>query len=102
MAPDELTAATQDAESSNPFLYTVGAWVSLVLTVLYLLAMCVFRKKVNTAACLVKESTIVIKDRWSMLLFPFVIIALQIPIFVYFLAGFSLIGTANRFFAEGA
>ena len=30
-----------------------------------------------------------------MLLFPFVIIALQIPIFVYFLTGFALIGTAN-------
>jgi choline transporter-like protein 2/4/5 len=100
VAPDELTQASQEAGTSNPFLYQVGAWVSGLLFILYMLAMCVFRKKVSTAAALVKESTVVIKDRPHAIGFPFVVLAAQVPIVLYFVFGMSLIGTANLEFAH--
>ena len=95
VAPDELTTTAEQSGTSNPFLYQVGAWLSGLLFVIYMLAMCVFRKKVRTAAALVKESTIVIKDRPSAIGFPFVVLAAQVPMVLYFLYGMSLIGTAN-------
>lgn len=100
VAPDDLTKASQSAGTSNPFLYQVGAWVSAVLFIIYMLSMCVFRKKVNTCAALVKESTVVIKDRPYAIPFPFVVLAAQIPVVLYFLFGMSLIGTANLEFAH--
>ena len=95
VAPDQLTQAQQDAQTSNPFLYQVAAWVCLLLTVVYLIIMCLSRKKVALAACLVKEATVVVKDRPVALAFPFAIIAAQVPIVVYFLFIFLLLGTAD-------
>ena len=94
-APDAITEAANDAESSNPFLYQVGAWVLLLLTVLYLLMMCVARKKIRVAALLVKESTVVVKDRPSSLGLPLLVVALQVPLLVYLALGLVLISTAN-------
>ena len=78
IAPDELTEASANAATSNPFLYQIAAWVCLLLTVIYLIVMCLNRSKVNLAATLVKEATVVIKDRPVALVFPFGIIAAQV------------------------
>ena len=105
LAPDELTAASESMSTGNPFLYRLAAWVLLLLTVIYLIVMCLARKKIRLAATLVKESTIIVKERASSLLFPFVIIAAQIPIVLYFFFVLILLGTADlqlSYFISGA
>ena len=85
--------------------YRLAAWVLLLLTVIYLIVMCLARKKIRLAATLVKESTIIVKERASSLLFPFVIIAAQIPIVLYFFFVLILLGTADlqlSYFISGA
>jgi choline transporter-like protein 2/4/5 len=95
VAPDELTEASNAAGTANPFLYQVAAWVCLVLTVCYLLFLCLARKKVRICAALIKESTVVLKDRPVSFLVPFATLALQAPIMLYFVLGLVLLGTAN-------
>jgi len=95
LAPTELSTLTTSMATGNPILYQIAAWVSLVLTIIYLIIMCVARAKIRLAATLVKESTVVIKDRPSSLLFPFVIIFMQVPVILYFFFFMILLGTAD-------
>ena len=95
LAPDAVSEAQDQQATSNPFLYRMAGWVCLVLTVIYLIIICIARNKIKLAAILVKESTCVIRDRAISLLFPFVILAVQIPIVIYFMLFLILLGTAN-------
>ena len=82
LAPDDLLQLSRDARSASPTLYLVAAWASLVLTILYLLLLCLARRKIRLAVALIKEATAVVRDRPSSLAVPLGMLALQVPLVV--------------------
>jgi choline transporter-like protein 2/4/5 len=95
LIPDDLEGDAAASMEENPMLWTIGAWASLVLSLLYGVGLIVFRKKVRIAAALVKEASLVIKDRPLHVLFPFCTLAFTILLVAFFVVGMLFLGTAD-------
>jgi len=83
LAPSSLTSAVNSAESANPWIWWLLAGVMTIITLLYTISMCAARKKIRIAVAIVKESSMVIKDRPMTMFFPFGTMACQIGMFLY-------------------
>ena len=70
LAPSDLTAAVNAAETANPALWWVVAIIMTILTLAYTISMCAARKQIKIAVAIVKESSVVLKDRPAMMFFP--------------------------------
>eukprot|EP00966_Prymnesium_polylepis_P185525 4300405-Prymnesium_polylepis.2 len=95
LAPSTLDDVVSDTQSKNPGLYQAAAVILLILSFVYLIVMVTSRKKIRVAAALVKESSTVIKDRPQVLVFPFFVLATQLPVLVYFVLVILCLGTAD-------
>ena len=63
LAPSGLTSLASDAENEVPALWWILAVIMSIITLVYIISMCVARKQIRTAIALVKEGANVIKDR---------------------------------------
>ena len=63
LAPSGLTSLASDAENEVPALWWILAVIMSIITLVYIISMCVARKQIRTAISLVKEGANVIKDR---------------------------------------
>ena len=95
LVPDELTELSASANAENPELYAVAGWATLVVSVIYLIALCLARKKIGVAVALIKEASGVLRDRPLSLLFPFVVLSIQIPLCTFLVVGLLFLGTAQ-------
>ena len=97
LAPSELTSAISDTSASPTIWYICGGLGALV-TFVYLLSMCLARKKIKTCVALVKASTMVIKSRPFMMAFPFGTLLAQVGCLVFFalLAAFLTTADLNK------
>ena len=95
LIPDDLEAQAAAAQADNPMLYTIAAWAALVLTLVYLVGMVVMRKKIALCAALVKEASLVIKDRPLHVLFPFGTLGFAVGHLAFFLIGMLFLSTAE-------
>ena len=76
-------------------LWTIGAWASLVITLLYGVGLIVFRKKIRICVALVKEASVVIKDRPLHVCFPFFTLSGTLLLLLFFIFGMLFISTAE-------
>ena len=95
LAPSDLTAAVNAAETANPALWWVVAIIMTILTLAYTISMCAARKQIKIAVAIVKESSVVLKDRPAMMFFPFGTLAVQVGLLFYFILIVLFLGTAS-------
>ena len=94
IAPSALSGALGETSDSPTLWYILGA-ISTLVAFIYILSMCVARKKIKTAVALTKESTVVIKARPMTMFFPFGTLAVQVGFLLFFLLLAAFLGTAN-------
>ena len=82
-------------EGNDPVFWNVIGAISLIVFFLYIITMCLARKKISKAVALVKEATNVIKDRPQTMFFPFNFIVVQLGVLIFFLIMLLLLGTAS-------
>jgi len=87
MAPSDLDDAIKKQDGDPTVWYVAGAIIA-ILFFIYVISMCLARKRIKTAVALVKQSTVVIKERPMLMLFPFATLTVQLC----FLAFFILLG----------
>ena len=68
-----------------PMLWWILAVVVSIITLIYIISMCAARKQIKTAIALVKEGSMVIKDRPQTMFYPFNILVIQIGVLAYFI-----------------
>ena len=61
-----------------PMLWWILAVVVSIITLIYIISMCAARKQIKTAIALVKEGSMVIKDRPQTMFYPFNILVIQV------------------------
>jgi len=104
LAPSSLTDTVNSAESANPWIWWVAAGVVSVIALIYIISMCAARKKIRIAVAIVKESSMVIKDRPMTMFFPFGTMACQLGLFILILlvALFCITADLNQSHFSGA
>ena len=95
LAPSELKSAVNAAGTANPALWWILAVVLAILTLVYTISMCAARKQIKIAVAIVKESSMVIKDRPATMFFPFGTLALQVGLFINIILIILFLGTAQ-------
>jgi len=95
LVPTSLDNTYSNASVSNPSLWRIAGIIMLLVTVLYFISMCMARKRIRTAVSLVKESTVVIADRPSTMLFPVNTLIVQVAHFVFMFLVFAFLSTAD-------
>ena len=95
LVPTEVNELSNAAASENPILYTISAWVALTVAVLYMVAMCLARKKIRIAVALIKEACGVLADQPAAMALPFAVLGAQLPLLVYLVVGLLFLGTAH-------
>jgi len=83
LAPDSTTEAASSISSDSTFMQVL-AWISLVVFFIYVVLICISRKKIKVAAAVVKETSVALKDRPGMMLFPIGPMIVHILLFVLF------------------
>ena len=94
VAPSQLDQALKGQESDPVLWYIAGALLSLI-SFLYIITLCLARKKIKTAVALVKASTLVLKDRPSTMAFPFGTLILQCGSLAFFIILAAFLFTAD-------
>ena len=94
LAPSELDTTLKDANSDPTIWYGIGG-VSSIVFIIYVIMMCLSRKRIKTCVALVKSSTEVLKDRPLMMFFPFGSIFVQCLFLVFFMFVIACLFTAN-------
>ena len=106
LLPAGMAADAAASQEQNPGLWRLAAWACLIFTILYCVLMVLWRAKIRLAATLVKESSVVIKDRPASAFFPTFTLLLQIGLLSFFIIGMLFLGTADitsdHFTGEGA
>ena len=95
LIPDDLAADAAASQQANPFLYEVAAYVMLLLSLIYWFLLMLWRKKIALAAALVKEASVVIRDRPMHILFPGWTLIGSIANLFFFVLGMLFLATAD-------
>lgn len=95
LVPTEVNELSNAAASENPMLYTISAWVALTVAVLYMVAMCLARKKIRIAVALIKEACGVLADQPAAMALPLAVLGAQLPLLIYLVVGLLFLGTAH-------
>lgn len=95
LLPDDVQAKMAASQQGSPGLWVLAAWAMLVFTLVYFVLLILMRAKVRLVAALVKEASVVIKDRPLHVLFPgFTLVASILHLF-FFVLGMLFLGTAD-------
>jgi len=95
LAPTNLDETYSNESASNPTLWRIAGVVSLIITVLYYISMCMARRRIRTAVALVKEATVVLAERPTTMLFPINTVCVQMAHLGFVLLVFSFLATAD-------
>jgi len=90
--------ATTDALAAGadyPWVWYIVGGISALVTFMYLLSMCLARKKIKVAVALVKETTMVIKARPSTMFFPFFTLVGELAFLCFFVLLAAFLATAD-------
>lgn len=95
MLPGGLGDAAAGAQGDDSVLWRLAAWGCLALTLIYFILMFLWRAKIRLAATLVKESSLVIKDRPFSIVAPFFNFAAVLLLLLWFILTILFLGTAD-------
>jgi len=94
LAPSELDSAMRGQDSDPTMWYVLGG-IMAILFFIYTISMCLARKRIKTAVVLVKQSTMILKDRPMMMFFPFGTLVVQLLFVCFFILLTSFLFTAD-------
>lgn len=95
LVPDSLQTDAAAHQKKNPLLWELAAWGCLVLFAVYTVLLVLWRAKIRLVASLVKEASVVIKDRPSTLVFPGITLIFSLGNLFGFVIGMLFLGTAD-------
>lgn len=83
------------AQGDSKWIYTVGFWVLIIVTLITLITVIASRKKIAICAAIIKEATLVFRSMPMIMLFPTFTSFLQIVVGAWFVFGMVLIQTTK-------
>ena len=95
LIPEDMAADAAASQQSNPLLWQIAAWAMLAISCIYFILMILWRKKIALCAALVKEASVVIKDRPLHITFPFFALTATVILVVFFVLGMLFLATAD-------
>ena len=95
LLPDDVQQKMAASQQGNPGLWVLAAWFMLAFTAVYFILLFLMRAKVRLVAALVKEASVVIKDRPLHVLFPAGVLVCSILHLFFFFLGMLFLGTAD-------
>ena len=95
LLPDDVAGDLAASQENNPGLWLYAAWGMLILSAIYFVMLILMRAKVRLVAALVKEASVVIKDRPLHVLFPFCTLTAALAHLFLFILGMLFLGTAD-------
>jgi len=93
--PDYIGDALGDVDGGSNWIYQVCFWILLILTLITIVTIVLYRKKISICASIIKEATTVFKDVPTMLLFPVFSAFAQVLVCAWFVVGFIMLRTTK-------
>jgi choline transporter-like protein 2/4/5 len=93
--PDVIGAQLAAVEDGSNWIYTAGFWILAVITVITLISIMLWRKKIAICAAIIKEATTVFKDVPTLLIFPILMSFLQVAVAFWFILGVIMLRTTK-------
>jgi len=95
LVPTVTEETHSEQSSSDPTLWRIAGACALVVASSYFVMMCIARRRIARAVSLVKEATLVVADRPTLMLFPVNTASVQVAIMFYFVLIAAFLSTAD-------
>jgi len=92
---DPVSAALGEIEGGSSWIYTAGFWVLIIITIITVLTIVAWRKKIAICAMIIKEATTVFKDVPSLMIFPVFTSMVQVLVCAWAVTGLILLRTTK-------
>jgi len=92
---DPTLVAMVTVEEGNTTLYEISFWAMAVMSILTLVGIAMWRKKLRMAIAIVQEACVVFRTMPSLMLFPFSTVIADVFVCTFFLLGAFLITTTK-------